>query len=1073
MKLFSAIAGIALVLAAVFFFRYSLERGWLAPTVRVAIGVVVATALLVLCELRAAQRYRVTANALDAAAIAILFSTFFAANALWKLIPPSAAFGLLIVVTVLAVLLSIRHDSMFIAILGLIGGFATPALLSTGEDRPIPLFSYLLLLNVGLAWVAVRKKWPILTLLTLVLTTLYQWGWVVRFLSSNELPLGMGIFLVFAVTSFVALALGRRTAGSATMNTTLEGSGLAASAMPLIFALFLTVVPRYGVHTGLLFGFLLIVVLGLAAVAIAQRDERLHVMGGLATVLVFGVWPATLYATGAWRTVIAFAVVFAAVYAMVPLVAERLKRPFTGIGARMIYVAPVLLFVFAVIVRIEPQTATPYTIFGALFLVLALIAWRAFATGEAGLYFVGALFALVAEASWSATHFVPQRLWTAIGLYAGFGLFYLGVPLAWRRTGRPMQPAWGAGAVLLTSLALLLFFADGQRAPGALWGLALLLAILDAGLFIESAAGAMPLVSALGGVLSWVVLAVWWGNAAADVGVLPSLTVLVGLSLVMLTGYAWAVRQTAATADGNVWGVGFRQGLYLGLVGQLFLFLIALDPRWSAPPWPILGALTVITLATTAASLHAKVPFLHAAGVVAAALVVLSLSQGLPGEWATTLLIAGEVVAAYAVGSRAVAQLGRPDAVARSIGAIVALFVTEFTIITAAHTGAASLLFPAIAAHVINLSTILLLAWTHRWSPVAMAAVAPAWLATIVWQADRAAPADWRGGLMLATALYAVFAAYPLVLNRRAIGERGPYLTAILGSIFFFFAARQALVIGELRAFSGAIPVAEGLVLALTLRQLLQMEPAGQRDLGRLALVAAAALGFATVAIPLQLSNQWITIGWALEAAAFAWLYQRVPHRGLLYATAALMAVVFVRLVLNPSVYLYEPRGSVRLFNWYLYAYLTCSVAMVVAARWLRKTEDRVLAAAPRLSTLLPPAAGIVLFLLVNIEVADFYATGPEIVFRFGSDVAQDLTYTLAWLVFGMGMLAVGIYANSRYGRIAALALIATTTVKAFLYDLGSLGGLYRVGSLVALAASLALVALALQRFVLLTPKEN
>ena len=54
-----------------------------------------------------------------------------------------------------------------------------------------------------------------------------------------------------------------------------------------------------------------------------------------------------------------------------------------------------------------------------------------------------------------------------------------------------------------------------------------------------------------------------------------------------------------------------------------------------------------------------------------------------------------------------------------------------------------------------------------------------------------------------------------------------------------------------------------------------------------------------------------------------------------------------------------------------------------------------------------------------------------------------------------------------------ALALIAFTTSKAFLYDLGSLGGLYRVGSLVGLAASLALVAVALQRFVLLTPKEN
>ncbi len=354
-----------------------------------------------------------------------------------------------------------------------------------------------------------------------------------------------------------------------------------------------------------------------------------------------------------------------------------------------------------------------------------------------------------------------------------------------------------------------------------------------------------------------------------------------------------------------------------------------------------------------------------------------------------------------------------------------------------------------------------------------MAAVVPAWLATAMWQSDHSAAGDWRGTLALAAVLYALFAAYPLILHRRALKDRGPYLTAILGSVFFFFAARQALLVGQLRSVVGVVPVVEGIVLAFTLRQLLRLEPAGQRDLGRLALVAASALGFATVAIPVQLTNQWITIGWALEAAALAWLYRRVPHKGLLYGASALMAIVFVRLVLNPAIFVYEPRGSVRLFNWYLYAYVTCAVAMFAAARLLQPTDDRIVAGAPRISTLLTPAGVIVLFLLLNIEVADFFATGPEITFRFGADVAQDLTYTLAWLVFGMAMLAVGIYANNRYGRIAALALIAVTTSKAFLYDLGSLGGLYRVGSLVGLAASLALVALALQRFVLLTPKER
>jgi uncharacterized membrane protein len=119
------------------------------------------------------------------------------------------------------------------------------------------------------------------------------------------------------------------------------------------------------------------------------------------------------------------------------------------------------------------------------------------------------------------------------------------------------------------------------------------------------------------------------------------------------------------------------------------------------------------------------------------------------------------------------------------------------------------------------------------------------------------------------------------------------------------------------------------------------------------------------------------------------------------------------------------------------------------------------------------PAAGVVLlFILLNIEIADFYATGPTIAFRFGATVSQDLTYTIGWLVFGMLLLAAGIYLKTRAARMAAVALIAVTTFKCFLYDLGSLEGLHRVASFVGLALSLSLVALALQKFVLSKPRS-
>ena len=157
-------------------------------------------------------------------------------------------------------------------------------------------------------------------------------GWVVTFLSSSDVTLAMGVFLVFSVTSFIALTLGRADRGSA-MDLTLEHSGLAASIMPLAFAIFLAAVPRYGEHTGLLFGFLLLIVVGLWGVSVFRQDDRLHAIGATATVLVFAIWLATSYATSAWRVVVAFTVVFAIFYALAPLAAAHLRRRFSQLVA--------------------------------------------------------------------------------------------------------------------------------------------------------------------------------------------------------------------------------------------------------------------------------------------------------------------------------------------------------------------------------------------------------------------------------------------------------------------------------------------------------------------------------------------------------------------------------------------------------------------------------------------------------------------------------------------------------------------------------------------------------------------
>jgi uncharacterized membrane protein len=112
------------------------------------------------------------------------------------------------------------------------------------------------------------------------------------------------------------------------------------------------------------------------------------------------------------------------------------------------------------------------------------------------------------------------------------------------------------------------------------------------------------------------------------------------------------------------------------------------------------------------------------------------------------------------------------------------------------------------------------------------------------------------------------------------------------------------------------------------------------------------------------------------------------------------------------------------------------------------------------------------LFLVLNIEIADYHSTGSTLTFRFSATLAQDLSYTLGWGIFALALLAAGIRGRHRPARMASIALLLVTVLKCFLHDLGRLGGLYLVASFVGLAICLALVALALQRFALAEPKD-
>ena len=616
-KLFSWIAGIALVFAAIFFLKYSVDHGWLGPPVRMAIGLLTGAALLGLCEWKAARRYAVTASAMDAAGIAILFSTFYASHAIWNLIGVLPTFAALALVTATAVLLSIRHDSLFVAVLGLLGGFATPALLSTGEDRPIGLFGYLLLLNAGLAWVAYKKRWPHLTLVSVIFTTVYQWAWVLKFLQARSIPLALGIFLVFPVLSFVALSLGEKRKLDNSEVSLFRKISAASVGLPLLFAVFLAVIPAYGTRYWLLFGFLFLVDAGLAVIASRRGPEQLHLAGGITTVTTLCIWLERSYTSDAWPVVLGITSAFVLFY----LGAGFWKSAFKDDGLKAVFIAPLLLVIFPVLAAIEPSTASPVLLFAVLFALMVAIAAFTVLREHGGIHYLAAFFALAAQAIWSAKNLSANNLLSGLTIYAIFGLFYLGVPQAARRWNKVLKPEGSGAVVLFASLGLLFFLATGPVAPGAIWGISLLLVILNLGLILESASNGRPAILLAGLVVSWIVIAVWWATVPLSELLIPGLLVVGGFALMILTGNLWAAPQASAREAG-VSSV-HNQGIYLALVGHIFLLFVVLQKPLSIPPWPFLAVLAVLDLAIGVAALYSRRGELHLAALSATQIILI------------------------------------------------------------------------------------------------------------------------------------------------------------------------------------------------------------------------------------------------------------------------------------------------------------------------------------------------------------------------------------------------------------------------------------------------------------------
>ena len=848
-RLFAWLGGVALFLSFVFLVKFSVDTGLLGPAVRVALGAIVGIGLVIGGVLTKHRRYRVTAQTLCAAGVAILHVVTFAAYQFYGFLEAASAFPLLALITAAAFILSVRLDSRYIALLGLLGGFLNPYLVDSAQDRPFALFGYLAVLDVGLIFIALRKQWAFLVPLSALGTTVLQVGWTINFFRPENPLTGMTVFVVFAILYLSASLYSTRTGSASALIDATCGS-MANIALGFGFVLLLRD------HTGLLLAYMLALNLVLAGMAMAvSRGWIWHSLGGGLTFLVLFGWTIEHLDQGNLMWGMTAYLGFAVLHAGLPVLVHR---------------------------------------------------WRE----------------------------ISNRNWTLLGnLYPALMLI----------------PLWTASTHA------------GLHSSGILW------------------------------------LAVWLVN-------------IVGLTATLISG----------------------------LFGLATIFLVM----------TMLIAGSGLLRLEDASSLSTFLPIvlISTVGFVLVGLVFERARRDSEQEDAGSSRLRLPVLAAWLP---------------------YLLLLTTFTRLPMESPS-------RVFAMGILLSGILLA--LDRWAkagPLSLVALGSSVLLQATWLSTSFDSSSPSSTIFWILAFAGLFIAYPFLFpeampvqrpgNKDALGRRFSWWTSGLAGPLHF----GLLAVVQSRSFEtewpGLLPGLGALLYGLLLWMITRRgasEGAGRKF--RVALFGGVTLFFVSLIFPFQFEREWLTMGWALEGVALIALFHRVSHSGLKKWGLGLLVIAFVRLVLNPNLLINPSTESAFLLNGFLYTFGLGTACHLLAARlWKPRHEE--LFKLP-ISNLLNALAGILAFLLVNIEIANYYSVGTHLRFEFGRSLGQDLTYSLAWGGFGLMLLVVGLHQNSRTARIASLTLISITTLKLFFYDLWSLSQLYRVGALLGLAVILVLVSILYQR---------
>lgn len=201
-NLINKIGILILVLGISYFVKYAIDKDWINEPARVGIGML-SGALIMGVAHKLRKKYAAFSSVFVAGAIAVFYFTIGIAFHSYHLFGQTTAFLLMVLITAFSSLISLSYNRKELAVLSLIGGFAVPFMVSTGQGNYVVLFTYILILNLGILTLAYYKKWGIINILSYIFTVILYGAWLFKDLNEKiphylgALVFGFAFYLVF------------------------------------------------------------------------------------------------------------------------------------------------------------------------------------------------------------------------------------------------------------------------------------------------------------------------------------------------------------------------------------------------------------------------------------------------------------------------------------------------------------------------------------------------------------------------------------------------------------------------------------------------------------------------------------------------------------------------------------------------------------------------------------------------------------------------------------------------------------------------------------------------------------